>query len=299
MNINDQKIIDTHHHLWDPNTKKYDWLTSPGHEVFNKVYLLKDFNNDFEDLNIIKSVHVQAEINLENTVYESEWLQKCSDDKLNNKHLPNAIIGFANFLDSNVEATLEKHKNLKNFRGIRQILNFDKNNKELSHAEIDFLKEDSWIKNFSLLQKYDLTFDLSILFGQAEDAASLVNKYDNTLFIVNHTLSPVNLDKVYFKEWLEKIKLLSKFDNVVIKLSGFGEFNSNWTKESIKPLILNCIDFFKIERCMFGSNFPVDKFLSNAKYVDYWQAYFDILNDFTTNDKDKIFYLNAEKYYKI
>ena len=50
-------------------------------------------------------------------------------------------IGFANFLDSNVEATLEKHKNLKNFRGIRQILNFDKNNKELSHAEIDFLKE--------------------------------------------------------------------------------------------------------------------------------------------------------------
>ena len=76
-------------------------------------------------------------------------------------------------------------------------------------------------------------------------------------------------------------------------------FNSNWTKESIKPLILNCIDFFKIERCMFGSNFPVDKFLSNAKYLDYWQSYFDILNDFTTNDKDKIFYLNAEKYYKI
>ena len=35
MNINDLKIIDTHHHLWDPTTKKYDWLTASGHEVFN------------------------------------------------------------------------------------------------------------------------------------------------------------------------------------------------------------------------------------------------------------------------
>ena len=50
---------------------------------------------------------------------------------------------------------LQQHLNYSNFRGIRQILNFDKNNKEISHAQFDFLKEDIWLKNFSLMQKYN------------------------------------------------------------------------------------------------------------------------------------------------
>ena len=296
-----QKIIDTHHHLWDPTTNKYDWLTAPGHEVFNQVYLIEDFISDFGNINIIKSVHVQAEINLTETIYESEWLQKCSEigSDVNDKNLPNAIIGFANFLDPDVETTLEKHKVMKNFRGVRHILNYDKNNKELSHAELDYLKEETWIKNFSLLQKYDLTFDLSILFTQAEDAAKLINKYQNTLFILNHSLCPANINNDNMQEWLDKIKLLSSFDNVVIKLSGFAEFNTNWTEESISPFILHCIDLFGVNRCMFGSNFPVDKFLSKAKYVDYWNAYLNILKRFSKDENDKLFYINAERFYKI
>ena len=42
MSILEQKIIDTHHHLWDPASKKYDWLVAPGHEVFNNVYSVND-----------------------------------------------------------------------------------------------------------------------------------------------------------------------------------------------------------------------------------------------------------------
>ena len=50
---------------------------------------------------------------------------------------------------------------------------------------------------------------------------------------------------------------------------------------------------------MFGSNFPVDKFLSSSGYFDYWNAYFNIVIDFIDNEKDKMFYQNAEKFYKI
>tara|TARA_Y100000590_G_scaffold299465_1_gene337654 strand:- start:5010 stop:5897 length:888 start_codon:yes stop_codon:yes gene_type:complete len=295
MPILDQKIIDTHHHLWDPTSKKYDWLVSPGHEIFNNVYLLDNFTNDFKNLNVIKSVHVQGEINLSEIIYETKWLQQISD---NNK-FPNAIVGFVDFLDSEVEIYLNQHLNYANFRGIRQILNFDKNNKEISHAKIDYLKEETWVKNFSLMQKYDLSFDLSIFWTQTEDALKLINKYNNVLFIINHTLSPINIDNQTIKEWHSNIKLLSNSENVVIKLSGFGEFNSSWDISSIKPLILNSIEAFGTERCMFGSNFPVDKVLSSAKYEDYWIAYYNIVKDFSSDEKDKLFYLNAEEYYKI
>ena len=297
MSIFDQKIIDTHHHIWDPSSNKYDWLTAEGHEIFNQVYLVDNLDNDIGKLNIIKSVHVQAEINIKDIIYETEWLQKISDNHY--KNFPNAIIGFVDFIESDVEEKIEKHLNFSNFRGIRQILNFEKNNTEMSHAKIDYLKESSWIKNFSLMQKHNLSFDLSILWNQTDDALKLINKYRNVQFIINHSLSPFNIDQNSFLEWLKNIKLLSKSENVAIKLSGFGEFNSTWTEISIKPLILSSIEHFGIDRCMFGTNFPVDKYLSSAKYADYWISYYSIVKDLSRNEKDKLFYLNAEKYYKI
>ena len=301
MNLKTQKIIDTHHHLWDPATGKYDWLIASGHEIFNKVYLHTDFEVDIADLNLIKSVHVQAEINLSETVYETKWLQEHNDNvkQKNNRKLPNAIIGFANFLDAEIEKTLEEHLRYPNFRGIRQILNFDKNNKEVSHATIDYLKEDEWIRNFGLLKKHNLLFDLSILINQTEDAQNLIEQYDTTQFIINHTLSPLNIDENNMNIWLDKIKILSSFENVSIKLSGFGEFNSNWTTSSIKPLILHSIDSFGVNRCMFGSNFPVDKVLSTASYKDYWNAYLNITQDFSQDEINNLFYKNAEKFYNI
>ena len=300
MNLETQKIIDTHHHLWDPTNGKYDWLVADGHEVFNKVYLHEQFEQDIAKLNLIKSVHVQAEINLAEKIYETQWLQDYyNNQSLHDRKLPNAIIGFADFLDIKVEQTLQEHLKHSNFRGIRQILNFDKTNKNISHAIFDYLKNDLWVKNFGLLKKFDLLFDLSILINQTEDAENLIKKYDSTLFIINHTLCPHDITIENINLWLDKIKILSKYENVAIKLSGFGEFNSNWTTESIKPLILYSIENFGINRCMFGTNFPVDKFLSNASYEDYWKAYLKITQDFSEDEINNLFYKNAEKFYKI
>ena len=109
-NIFNQKIIDTHHHLWDPTSKKYDWLTSQGNEVFNNIYLIDDYLKDISSLNIYKSVHVQADINQSEMIYETELIQNVSEDqkKLNKNNLPNAIIGFVNFLVLLLEHLLYK-----------------------------------------------------------------------------------------------------------------------------------------------------------------------------------------------
>ena len=296
MSVFEQKIIDTHHHLWDPTSQKYDWLIKTNHSQLNKKYLIEDLVKDFNSLKIDKSVHVQAEINTDEMIYETKWLQEISD---NNQGFPNAIIGFVDFMDSEVEKKLQQHLNFSNLRGIRQILKFDKDNSKISHAKIDYLNLDVWLKNFSLLQKYNLSFDLLILVSQTENALKLIKRYPNVLFIINHALSPLNFDDESLKDWRKKIKSLSYNENTIIKLSGFGEFNPSWTEETIKPLILHSIDEFGIDRCMFGTNFPVDKFLSSSMYSDYWNSYYNIVSDFSSNEKNKLFYINAEKYYKI
>jgi len=296
MSIFEQKIIDTHHHLWEPTSQKYDWLIKTNHSQLNKKYLIEDLVKDFNSLKIDKSVHVQAEINTDEMIYETKWLQEISD---NNQGFPNAIIGFVDIMDSEVEKKLQQHLNFSNFRGIRQILKFDKNNTKASHTKIDYLNQDVWLKNISLLQKYNLSFDLLILVSQTENAIKLIKKYPNVLFIINHSLSPLKFDNESLEDWRKKITLLSDHENIIIKLSGFGEFNPSWTEETIKPLILYSIDKFGIDRCMFGTNFPVDKFLSSSIYTDYWNSYYNIVKNFSSNEKNKLFYINAEKYYKI
>ena len=65
------KIIDTHHHLWDLENNNYPWLTEPidhfvgdGSPIKN-TYLIADLIRDTEGLDLVKSVHVQAEIDHE------------------------------------------------------------------------------------------------------------------------------------------------------------------------------------------------------------------------------------------
>ena len=85
MSVFEQKIIDTHHHLWDPTSQKYDWLIKPNNSQLNKKYLIEDLVKDFNSLKIVKSVHVQAEINTDEMIYETKWLQEISD---NNQGFP-------------------------------------------------------------------------------------------------------------------------------------------------------------------------------------------------------------------
>ena len=54
---------------------------------------------------------------------------------------------------------------------------------------------------------------------------------------------------------------------------------------------------FGIERCMFASNFPVDKIFNT--FDSYWNSFKEITNNNSDNDKELLFYKNAEKYYRI
>ena len=53
---------------------------------------------------------------------------------------------------------------------------------------------------------------------------------------------------------------LASCANVVIKISGLAMFDHQWTTDSLRPLVLEVIDAFGVERCMFASNTPIDPF---------------------------------------
>ena len=297
-------IVDAHHHLWDLNNEhtKYSWLMVKEGEAFfgdygaiRKSYLLEDYINDAQNQNIIKSVHVQAEHDDDKPVNETAWLQSLADT--HSSKLPNAIVAFADFSKDNVVEILDAHQEYKNIRGIRQILSYNKDEPKYSHASEDFMKNSTWVENFKNIRNRNLSFDIQIYKHQMDDAVDLASKYDDVLFILNHTGEPCYQSSKYVHSWEENMKKLAKCKNVVAKISGLGMFDPQWTIDSTRIFVEKTIQIFGIERCMFASNFPVDKIFNT--FDNYWNSFKEITKNYSENDKKLLFSSNAEKYYRI
>ncbi len=297
-------IVDAHHHLWDLNNEhtKYSWLMVTEGEAFfgdyaaiRKSYLLEDYIKDAENQNLIKSVHVQAEHDDDKPVNETAWLQSLADN--HSSKLPNAIVAFADFSKNNIVEILDGHQEYKNTRGIRQILSFNKEEPKYSHASEDFMKNATWVENFKNIRNRNLSFDIQIYKHQMKDAADLANKYDDVLFILNHTGEPCYQTEEYIQSWEENMKKLAKCENVAAKISGLGMFDPQWTIDSTRIFVEKTIQIFGIDRCMFASNFPVDKIFNT--FDNYWESFKEITKNYSENDKKLLFSSNAEKFYRI
>ena len=297
-------IVDAHHHLWDLNNEhtKYSWLMVTEGEAFfgdyaaiRKSYLLEDYIKDAQNQNLIKSVHVQAEHDDDKPINETAWLQSLADN--HSSKLPNAIVAFADFSKNNIVEILDGHQEYKNTKGIRQILSFNKEEPKYSHASEDFMKNTTWVENFKNIRNRNLSFDIQIYKHQMQDAANLANKYDDVLFILNHTGEPCYQTEEYIQSWEENMKKLAKCENVAAKISGLGMFDPQWTIDSTRIFVEKTIQIFGIDRCMFASNFPVDKIFNT--FDNYWESFKEITKNYSENDKKLLFSSNAEKFYRI
>ena len=298
------ELIDTHHHLWDLENNPYPWLTEPidhfvgDYSAIRNSWLISDLHAGAKNVPLVKSVHVQAEWdhNLD-PVGETTWLQCVADDP-DSQGMPNAIVGFANLSDPDVESILERHASHANWRGIRHMLNWSDDKANFRFAEAGGLMSDrQWRKGFELIGKFGGSFDLQVWPWQLEEAAKLGNDIPEVPMLLNHTAMPIGRSPGELREWRKGLESLGRAPNVSAKISALGMLDQTWNVESIAPFVLDTIDILGVDRCMFASNFPVDSLFSD--YETVWKAYDEITRDFTDSERAKLFRTNAEKYYRI
>ena len=108
---------------------------------------------------------------------------------------------------------------------------------------------------------------------------------------------PRDWDDAGIEEWRNGMRALADTDNVSVKISALGMFSGEFTPDRIKQFVLDTIEIFGVDKCMFASNYPVDMLFSS--YDAIWNAYDEITSDFSDADRDKLFKSNAERYYRI
>ncbi|HJP27969.1 MAG TPA: amidohydrolase family protein [Dehalococcoidia bacterium] len=297
-------FIDTHHHLWDLENNPYPWLVDPidhfvgDYAAIRKSWLIGDLHQGAKNIPLVKSVHVQAEWDYNaDPVGETAWLQSVAADP-NSRGMPNAIIGYANLSDPNVENTLARHAEHANWRGIRHMLNWSDDRPNFRFAEAgDLMSDPQWRSGFRLLEKFNGAFEMQIWPWQLQEAAKLANDIPEVQIILGHTAMPIGRSPGELREWRKGIEALGTAPNVSAKISALGMLDQQWTTDSIAPFVLDMIDILGVDRCMFASNFPVDSLFSD--YETLWNAYDEITSDFNEVDRVKLFRANAEHNYRI
>jgi predicted TIM-barrel fold metal-dependent hydrolase len=294
------EIIDPHHHLWDLENYAYPWLCQTGEPVapiagslrpIMKSYLQDDYNEDARRWNVVKDVHIDALSG--DILAESAWLQTLNDAA----GRPTGFVAHADLESPDVERILAKHASYGATRGIRQILNWHPDSRYTFIQRNDLLKDSRWNKGFKLLKSYGLSFDLQIYPHQMHDASRVAKENGDTTIILNHAGMPLERDAEGLKLWRDGMRSLASSSNVTVKISGLGMVYPDWTTEGIRPIVLETIDIFGIDRSMFASNFPVDKIY--ASFDRIYEAFFEIVSKFSDTDQRKLFHDNAARIYRL
>jgi predicted TIM-barrel fold metal-dependent hydrolase len=328
-------IVDPHHHFVDPVNNEFQKFLK---ELNVTPYLPDDYNNDSVSVPVYKSVHVEAMP--DDGVKEALWVTGLAK---NEKSKIGGIVAYCDLTSADASKHLIDLVNSSSLVcGIRMILDYDgeydggvnATHIACKNHNTDYLRDESgpalqFEKGFALLEEHNLSFDLQCCPAQLPAAASLFSRYPNINVCVNHMGKLQGLclnanrgnrhDDRRLTEWRAGMKALSALPQVYVKLSMLGYCVPNWCgdlyKESfLKSLVLEVIDLFGPQRCMFASNWwgPLsdsDRSSSSSSsssggsgpisMCELYSKYQQWVSHMSVEDQRALFASTAAKFYKI
>ncbi|MEM1365722.1 MAG: amidohydrolase family protein [Pseudomonadota bacterium] len=292
----DTKIVDAHHHIWNPVSAEpevgYVWLRKIGAPKpfgdptpIQRDYLLDEFCGEHPKLTA--SVHVQVDGAIADPVAETEFVYEQAQSAGHDI----AIVGFVDLSRDDCGDVMDRHMACPAFRGVRHILSRLDDQPALSFAPEHYLENPFWRQGFKELRKRGLSFDLQCYPEQMHDAALLFSQQDEVAVIIDHAGSPWDQSADGLARWRTGLKRLADLPQISIKLSGFGMFDRDRTKTP--ELCQTILELFGADRVMVGSNFPVDSLM--ASYGDYVDA---IAAALPADTHEGVFGANARHVYR-
>ncbi len=317
----DLPICDPHHHFW---------VHRPEPPAYQQ-YLLADLAADINSGHNVRStvfIEARSEYRTEGPeelrpVGEVEFVQKLADESASGAYGPArsaaAIIGRADLkLGDRVRPVLEalQAASPNRFRGVRHSVGWDPS-PEVADREIQgVLVTDGYRAGAWVLAEMGLVLDNSLYFPQLDGLAHFANAVPELTIVLNHIggllrVGPyANRDNEVLAEWRRGVATVAKCPNIVMKLGGVGQarYGFDWSKreipvgseelaETLAPLMNTCIEYFGADRCMFESNYPVDKV--SYSYNVLYNAFKRLSQGYSPSERAAMFHDTAARVYSI
>jgi predicted TIM-barrel fold metal-dependent hydrolase len=315
----DLPICDPHHHLWERPEQRYllpEFLADAGsgHTIVSTVFLECGAFYRPDGPQELRSVGEVASV--------SEMTAAGASGADGTMRVAAAIVGFADLtLGARAETVLTAmlQAGQGRFRGVRYSAARDDGfviASSHSRPPAALYRDATFRQGFACLGRLGLTFDAWVYHPQIGDVIDLARAFPAQPIILNHVGGPIGVGPyagrrdAELPRWERAMRELATCDNVSVKLgalgskrAGFGwhELQRPPSSEELaaawRPYIDTCIDAFGAERCMFESNFPVDKV--SCSYAVLWNAFKRIAAGASADEKLALFSGTARRVYRL
>lgn len=292
------RIIDAHHHIW--RQADLPWLLGPtqprifgAYDAIKRDYPISEFLDDIEGTGVERSVYVQA--NWAPNWFEDEvaWVQSTADAT----GWPHAIVGYCDMTQRDARRDLDRLAKYPLMRGIRQQFHWHQNPIYRFARKPNLCENETVQRNIGYLADYHLTFDLQVFDGQMDGAGKLAAACPDVTFILQHAGMLEDLSDEGRDRWRSNMKQLAKHKNVITKLSAFGTFIHHNDDDHIKWMIGEAVKLFGAKRCLYGSNFPIEKIWTD--YPTMLDSFLKAAKPLGAAKNKAIFHDTAKRIYRL
>ena len=291
-------IVDGHHHIW--RQADLPWLQGPivprifgPYEPIRRDYPIEEYLSDLAGSGVEKSVYVQTNWAKAGAVDEVAWVQATAEAH----GWPHGIVGYADLMDDGVGEVLARQAGFPLMRGVRMQLHWHENPQYRFAPRADLMDDAGFRRNLRRLAEYGWSFDLQVFAPQMADAARLAADNPDITLILQHCGMPEDLTAEGRRAWREGMARLAGEPNVVSKLSALGTFIHRNDPAHVADIVGETVGMFGAERCLFGSNFPIEKlWTSYAELVATFRA---AVADLADSEQRAVLKETAERVYRV
>lgn len=275
------KGIDAHNHFWKFDPVRDSWINDDM-KVIQRDFLPAEIGmilkrNDFDGCVVVQSDQSEE---------ENEFQLKNAEEF----DFIKGIVGWIDLRSANVDERLQYYSQFKKLKGFRHILQ--------GEDERDVMLKPAFLNGIRHLQQYGFTYDILIFPDQLQYIPEFVSQFPDQPFVIDHIAKP-NIKEQEIDEWKKGIESVARYENVYCKISGMVTEADwkNWKKEDFTPYMDIITEAFGTGRIMFGSDWPVCQLA--ASYEEVVGIVQDHFSAYSKDDQEKVFALNAAKFYKL
>lgn len=274
-------LIDAHQHFWIYNRDEYVWIDD-SMAALRRDFLPRDLTPELKNCGFQGSVVVQTR----QTIEETRWLLELAGQS------PSilGVVGWVDLRSTAVREQLEVLTRNPKLVGVRHVVQ--------SEPDDRFLLQPEFLRGISVLEEFDLAYDILIYTRHLPVAAEFVERFPRQRFVLDHLAKPpVRSGEI--DSWARGIGRLAAFPNVFCKLSGLvteADWKS-WKPEHMIPYLDVAFETFGADRLMAGSDWPVC--LVAASYGRVMDVVKGYLSRYDAATRDAVLGGNAQRFWRL
>jgi L-fuconolactonase len=272
--------IDAHQHFWTYNRRDFGWIDE------SMASIRRDFlPADLEPQLKANGFHGSVLVQVRQTLEETRWMLELAE---NNPFIL-GVVGWVDLRSPRLRAELESFAGNPKLVGIRHIVQSEPD---------DFLLQPDFLRGISLLEEFDLAYDILIYTQHLLIAAEFVERFPRQRFVLDHLAKPP-IKSGAVDLWAHGLRMLASLPNVFAKVSGLvTEADwSAWKPESIRPYLDVAFECFGPSRLMIGSDWPVCTVA--ASYPQVMNLVKDYLSRYAAEEREAVLGGNAAKFWRL